>query len=405
MVQKIRNNQEIKQKNISNKIELKEELKEFKIEKFKKFKNIKFEDLGKINIFFGNNNCGKSTILEALFLANCGYNVQNGITVLTNKRTENPLTYYDYGDRILGLFNENDNIPYKFNVELKFGNKQPDKIDYKFFPSQELSLLDPRNMGDGYIENYNHSDEYIELDNGVNLSKIPKVYLGNIEVNINGKKEKNELEFPNSKLSLKNPLKVAAFHDILAHRKTKNDLQIYSQLKRYGIIKEFISEMKNTFPIINDIDYIPYPNGSGGSVYIQTIDGKNLPLHSFGDGMRKWYYLLGRMIVNHNAIHCIEEVDSTLHVEAQKEFSKNLVKYAEKYGNQLFITTHSIEFADEFLEALYNDEDGIISLQNKENDPIRFFTLKASEDGKVDVYKLTGKEAYERRLNYGLELR
>ena len=66
VVQKIRNTQEIKQKNVSNKIELKEELKEFKIEKFKKFKNIKFEDFGKINIFFGLQNSGSSIILFSL---------------------------------------------------------------------------------------------------------------------------------------------------------------------------------------------------------------------------------------------------------------------------------------------------------------------------------------------------
>ena len=39
-----------------------------KIENFKVFKSIEISDFSRINVFFGKNNCGKSTLLDALFI-------------------------------------------------------------------------------------------------------------------------------------------------------------------------------------------------------------------------------------------------------------------------------------------------------------------------------------------------
>ena len=40
----------------------------FEIEKFKSINSLKIENLSRINLFFGRNNCGKTTLLEAIFL-------------------------------------------------------------------------------------------------------------------------------------------------------------------------------------------------------------------------------------------------------------------------------------------------------------------------------------------------
>ena len=116
--------------------------------------------------------------------------------------------------------------------------------------------------------------------------------------------------------------------------------------------------------------------------------------------MRRWYNILGGMIVYQNAIHCIEEIDSTFHPNAQEDLAKNLVNYAQKYNNQLFMTSHSLEFVDEFLEVLYGPD------SEMEDDCVRIITLRNNEkDNRVRKRVLTGKEAYEAREKYKLELR
>ena len=58
---------ELKRKQEQSKFsEIDGELKELTLKNFKQFEKAVFKDFGKINIFFGNNNCGKSTILEAI---------------------------------------------------------------------------------------------------------------------------------------------------------------------------------------------------------------------------------------------------------------------------------------------------------------------------------------------------
>lgn len=402
----------IRSAKVNTKKEIKEELRELTIKNFKQFSEINFNDFGKINIFFGNNNCGKTSILEAIFMFACGHNSFNGLNQLTGRRDTNIKGFYDYGDKLLTSFKENSQLPYKFEISGKFENiKEKVKMSYSFLPSSELAALDPRNMGNNDINfdfaKQQNTFEDIKNINGIGniFQNIPTQYLGKLEINIDTVIKKSDLNFPNINITAEKPIKLAAMHDILAHRDTRNDMQIYSQLKRYNVIDEMVINMKKIFPIIDNIDYIPYPDGNSGAIYVKTTDGRNLPLYVFGDGMRRWFYLLGRMIVNQNAIHCIEEIDSTLHFEAQEDFSRNLVQYCQKYNNQLFITSHSIEFADNFLEILYG-KNGII--KETDDDIIRFYTLKSVETEKgydVDIWKFTGREAYEKRESFGMELR
>jgi AAA15 family ATPase/GTPase len=132
-------------------------------------------------------------------------------------------------------------------------------------------------------------------------------------------------------------------------------------------------------------------------------DGRQLPLYVFGDGMRRWFHLLGNMLVYKNAAHCIEEIDATFHPAAQRDLSRLLIQYAEKFNNQLFLTSHNIEFADAFLDSLYG-EDGIVA--QKDEDPVRVFTIKPLKGtDQIEVWPLTGREAYESRIDYELEVR
>jgi len=165
----------------------------------------------------------------------------------------------------------------------------------------------------------------------------------------------------------------------------------------------FTQEMQKVYPEIRRIDLIPYPDSTQGPISIYTKDNKIIPLHAFGDGMRRWFYLLGHLIVYKSAVHCIEEIDSTFHSTAHYELSRLLVTYAQEYSNQLFMTSHSMEFIDTFLNALYG-EDGI--LQHTTVDPVRVFTIRRSSDNQGhEVWPLTGKEAFEKRSQFDLELR
>ena len=167
-------------------------------------------------------------------------------------------------------------------------------------------------------------------------------------------------------------------------------------LKREGLMGEVIKKIKLVFPEIVGIDVLPYADGSQATVSIVKEDGSTLPLYACGDGLQRWFYIVGALTIYRNAILCIDEIDVGLHPNAQIEFCVNVTKYALKNNVQLFITTHNMEFIDSYLKAIIRDK--------KIADKVNVLTLK-DNDGKVMTRNLSAKEAYEVRENYNMELR
>lgn len=194
------------------------------------------------------------------------------------------------------------------------------------------------------------------------------------------------------------------FSDILAHREPQATVAIFSHLKRYRLLEKFTQEMSMIFPIIKQIDTIPYPDGSFPPIYIINSKDELLPIYNFGDGIRRWFHLLGNLMIYPNSVHLIEEIDATFHPNAQEKFGHLLVEYANKFNNQLFMTSHNLEFSDKFLESLYGEEG---SISEDQDDPVRVITIdKSPDDLEVNtVWNLTGRQAYEGRKLYDLELR
>ncbi|MCH8291248.1 AAA family ATPase [Candidatus Poribacteria bacterium] len=384
------------------------------IEEFRLFENLKLNGFAKVNIFFGPNNSGKTSILEAIYTHACGFNFVPFLGQVVLKRQGATLTgTLDLGERLITVFREPSSPPYTFTISAKvIGDPSTHIVASTFHPSAELSDLDPRAFGQfsgsflSSLQTDAQLDEntlqVLDQQGRVLSAQVPSAFLGRWETKLNGKLHDFDLLFPPA-ITTASPFKLAQMHDILSHRSPNSDVKVFSYLKRYGILPEFAKEMQQIFPEICEIDQIPYPDGTRSPVYIVVSDGQRRPLYAFGDGMRRWFYLLGHMLVNQNSLHCIEEIDATFHPAAHQDLSRLLIRYAEKFKNQLFLTSHSIEFADEFLGALYGEE-GVISLNDE--DPVRVFTVKPSEDiARPEIWSLSGREAYEMRRNYELELR
>ena len=386
------------------------------IEGFRQFKHLELNEFARVNLFFGPNNSGKTSILEALYTHACGFNFASILVSVVLNRPDRTISgALDIGERLLSLFQNTSSLPYTFTISANLTGESIHTVTSTFHPSPEISDLDPRILGslsanlpsDNQVEDtflpaeISHYDSVLQT---LNISqKGSRIFLGKWQTNINDSQLAIDLYVPLSNLNLRIPFKQAVLHDILAHREPGADVKIFSFLKRYGLLHEFTEEMKVIFPDIREIDIIPYPDGTLSPVTIATTDSRRLPLYAFGDGMRRWFYLLGQMLVFQNAVHCIEEIDATFHPAAQSDFTRLLVNYAEKFNNQLFLTSHSLEFADALFDSLYG-ENGVVPDRNE--DPVRVFTTKRSPDPQIiEVWSFTGREAYESRHLYELELR
>ncbi len=381
---------------------------------FRLFEHLELSDLAPVNLFFGPNNVGKTSILEAIYTHACGHNFVPFLPQVVTGRFEGIMIgALGVAESVLRVFRGEAGPPYTFAISAQvLQDPTTYNLTASFEPGSMVASLDPRALGqpsddwssDAGVRNGTrvsgtHSDEPQSLATAMKQNQ----FLGVWETQI------NDGETTRSNLGLSSTIpptpqfKLCVMHDILAHRSLQSSRQIFAFLKRYRVMADFTTKMRQVFEDVAEIDLYPYPDGTPGVVMIITSDGQQRPLYMFGDGMRRWYHLLGNMIVYQDAVHCIEEIDATFHPAAQSDLARLLVEYAHTYNNQLFLTSHSIEFLDAFLEALYAQDEGSVP---DGKDPVRVFTIMPPETGvQPVVWSRSGRQAYDDRQKYGMELR
>lgn len=378
------------------------------ISNFKKFEKLKLDHLSQVNLFVGTNNIGKTSLLEAIFAFTCGQNANPFLSGCVFRRLQGEANLwqspYSLVESIWNMFHDKKNVQ---NFCFSFGGDIDGdwkKVVHHFEPGAIFSDFLPNEMGafgsgvlppaleDKTNEGENRQGETILGRWNIAIDKVDPVIFP------------VTYPFPSFRepLPVKNPLILTKMSDILSHRNEMENRRVFSFLSRSGLVREMICELNRCFTgeSITDINSIPYPDGSAAPITVRFANGMSYPLYALGDGMRRWFHLIGSMLVYKNAVHCIEEMDATFHHQAQEDLSYYLCHYSKACGNQLFITTHNQEYLQSFLASIKNHEsDSNLSLR----DDIRVITLRKMGH-EVRTRTLDGLDA-TKALRAGLELR
>ena len=79
--------------------------KSISIEGFRLFEKIDIDNLSRVNLFFGGNNTGKTSILEAIYTHACGRNFKPfQDTIIFRRRSNSYESGFEIGDSFMGLF-------------------------------------------------------------------------------------------------------------------------------------------------------------------------------------------------------------------------------------------------------------------------------------------------------------
>ena len=377
------------------------------IKNFKKFQYLSIQDLGRINIFVGNNNVGKTTLLEAIMGFACGRNLGTALKFLVWQRfpdvnAQNPFLAAELLSTV--FYEKSDTEQLIFSLEGTVDAKEC-FFRHKMTPSRIVSALLPDRQTNFFETDVVYRQIQIPFPpvqgNPVMMEMVSQ-HLARWEIESHdGKSPPCDLYTPMqfSTIPHTNPFLAAKLHNFLTFKNEQEISKIYAFLQSNEIIDDFIKELNRLFCEIKikNIENIPYPDGSSASIRVKLEDGSRLPIYMLGDGFRRWYEILGGMLTFPNSIHCIEEAGATINHKAQDGFSVNLMSYSEKYNNQIFMTNHNVEFLKIFLDSVENYDKSHLK-----ND-IRIITLR-DYTGEVRHRILNGKEALE-ALNSGLELR
>lgn len=291
--------------------------KKIEIENFRGIKSLFVENLSRVNLFFGKNNSGKSTVLEAAFLLSgmIDPNLLVSCNAVRGFQAIQDFSFFFHNfdtSRAVSFASEGTSELFTRQLEMKLSGSQSytqnfkDKnttvsIDNK--PFQTLSL-------NACCNGKEYTNEFI-LEASTETEE--RGTIGDVSFNEN---------FMCTYITPDNTdVALSELNDIFKDKQEQNVIENLSLIDRR--IKDFVV---NRNCIMVDIGL-----------------KSRIPLNMMGDGARKFFTLIILLYKCRNGILLIDEIDNGLHFSAMKSLWKTVLTLAEKYNVQVFATTHNMD--------------------------------------------------------------
>lgn len=349
-------------------------------------------DLCDINIFVGDNNCGKTSLMEAVQLLSSPNDFGNIVMVARQRDRFRyaPSKYMQsHYTSFLNIFSKLPNqtdlkislgcryqgIPIfmSLNGEIKKSlaetweiNKSGKVKDSKDFPiDEEVDTF----FGTLHTNTVSVTSLYNDSTNtrDVSINKYSRIMRLNSEPDL----------FPVQFVSSVEHVMVDRFRMVLRNKKLTTSV---------------ISLLQSSFDSqIQDMRMLEEDDGRLYQVIDHTVLGY-MPLSTYGDGIRKTLALAGTAAAMKDGVLLIDEYETALHPKAMSQVFDFMVKICAERNLQLFLTTHSIEAVEKLLQCGGNQ------------DNIRVITLYKNENN-TTARVLSGSKALVVKNELGLELR
>ena len=308
--------------------------KKLEVYHFRGIKEAVIDNLGQVNLFWGKNNCGKSSLLDALFLV-------SGMS--------NPM------------------LPLTINQIRQYGNVSPDglKVNFYEFDTQtsirivatdgerrELTI-DAEETGATEV-NTSGSGEGSSLS-----STVPTSYGLRLRFSMNGGQHESSLFFDPSKgtdqakrtidTGYEERLKciyLSPKYDFLA------SVQGLANILQNKDEKFIIDGLRLIEPSVKDFVF------TGGEMLVDVGASKRLPVNVMGDGARKIVSLLTTIYDCANGLLLVDELSNGFHYSVMPSLWKVVAYAARKNNTQVFATTHDIDSMKGLRTMALNEPEG-----------------------------------------------
>ena len=373
-------------------------IRDLTIQGYRCFEDFSMDGLTRVNLLAGNNNSGKTSFLEAVYL-------------LVNQPF---LSGKNLGKVIKEIF-ENRN---EFSQHIERYEGESTYVQKKYFINRLFYGYGDNNVGESSVFSQNDCDistKVIEYD--FDEENISLWYSDNQSMFKMDKEKKQVIEtfFELNTQGLINECAYELdepFSEDYIKQKTVFYGKIQSSLflSNYQINLENISSMWDKIEltpkediviealriILPTVDRIGFSVSEGSNnIRLKVKDHqKPIPLSSMGYGMNRILNLAIALVSTEKGVLLIDEIETGLHYEAQLDMWRLVLKTAQDLDVQVFATTHSWDCIAAFKEALQELEDQSVA---------KLFRL----DSKYGKLRAVEYDAEEIRIavNQGVEVR
>ena len=313
------------------------------INRYRKIQNLEITNLSKVNIFVGANNKGKTTVLEAFYLLSQLNNL-NAFLELEKFRskTENidPVFIdknFTEGINIVAIFDDS-----QYDIKLSKETINDNDFDKTGYISTitEIAQIN-KDTFENKIHLFSNKDSVLNSDDKIQ-KLCPATFTSPYRYN-------SEL------------LKTA--HSSLI------------ESKDFDKVLRFIQE--NLDSSIEKIELVSI-NNLNRFMVTSTKNDKAIDITKYGEGLQRIFEIILLMIYSEGGIICIDEIDSAIHKSLLIKFTKFIQELADQYNVQVFLTTHSKECIDAFVENKYKNNELTAFVLKEVDDKIQYKYLNGS---------------------------
>lgn len=322
----------------------------FRIRGFKLFRDLTLPRLGRLNLFVGENNTGKSCLLEAIRLY-AGRAPLNDVMEAASARVSDRLQPWSIDGLneesspirhpIFDLFHwEGPSVSSPVILE-KLGDLSPLKIEF---------ALHER------VANEQGAVRYIRVSPGSAVGErveiaLP-VYRGNTQVGLVTRRMlPPRVRIPDSERFFNEDAQTVAYLPAngFSEEKAASLWDGVVQGPNQHLVLDWLRILE---PSIDDLAYIGEDGFRRSRVAILKLrhEGR-IPLRSMGDGLRRLFHIALAVASSYRGILLIDEFENGLHWRVQEQLWRALAEMATGSNVQIFATTHSRDCIEGFTMA------------------------------------------------------
>lgn len=343
-----------------------------KIGAYRGLKELEIKELKNINVFVGPNNCGKTSILEAIILSVLFEKTEPLMDILLSR-------YHDFSPELfVALFPERQESVIDLWSRIDHEEKMLHTcLTYKKI-GQVIANKDEIEIHDAYELKFDYSmnsedHDYFRL----------RIVTENDEYIINWEKSKeNKLD-----MRMNVPCRFISFSRF---DRSGQFLKTLDELLNKNLRQELLEILQIFDAQIENFEIV----GSKRVIKLFRKGEKTpLTLYDYGNGMYKAFYIAISALMAKDGILLVDEVEAGIHNKALECFIQKLIVVCEKNNVQLFFTTHSLEAID----ILLND------CKDKLND-VAFYHVRNSQNKSV-AKRYDGEKLLSLRNEIGFDIR
>ena len=353
---------------------------ELNVENFRSISDLIITDMNHVNILTGDNNCGKTSVFEAMLMLRHPEDFTNILRISRIRDAAVFSSGVPIYENFMDLFQRGSQDK-KIGVAAACGDK---KVECSLRGSNKTITLDAISAKRqflsasrrAYIYSHNLGDDEIEAFSGklnYRVGDITKELSIEINENISvaGREMKKDNVMNMVYLSAINHVQGSTFNKVVRNEE-------YKQLC-LETLRIFDKDIKN-FMIVK------HEGNNRAIEYIEHFKNGIMPLSNYGDGVKKILSIANGITQATGGVLLIDKMETAIHPKYQHEFFDFVVKSCKQLDVQLFITTHNKQVIDAFV-ATQN-----YTQQNNQDD-IKIIKIERTQDHcPTNVHAINGRD-------------